>query len=288
MAHDHHHHHAGDEDWEASAELLELEADLLRPYLLDATDWVRQLAANRPRRRIVDLGSGPGVGTLALAQCFPDADVVAVDLSPGLLGRIQTKALDLGVAGRVSTVQADLDLPFPAVGAVDVAWASMSLHHLEDPVRVLRDLLAVMSPGGLVAVAEMGQPLRLLPDDVGVGHPGLEDRVYAAVSDLLAASLPYLNSDWGVHLAEAGFAVVAQRTFTVDLLPPLPATAGRFARLWLQRMRDRVDGGLTVDDVATLDTLIDSDGPDGVLNRDDLVVRTSRELWVAAAPVAST
>jgi hypothetical protein len=41
---------------------------------------------------------------------------------------------------------------------------------------------------------------------------------------------------------------------------------------------------MSADDLATLDTLIDSDGPDGVLQRDDLTVRTARTAWVARRP----
>jgi hypothetical protein len=41
---------------------------------------------------------------------------------------------------------------------------------------------------------------------------------------------------------------------------------------------------MTADDLAVLDTLIDSDGPDGVLQRDDLTVRTARTVWVARRP----
>jgi hypothetical protein len=41
---------------------------------------------------------------------------------------------------------------------------------------------------------------------------------------------------------------------------------------------------MSADDLATLDTLINSDGPDGVLRRDDLTVRTTRTVWVAKRP----
>ncbi|HYZ57762.1 MAG TPA: hypothetical protein VE733_30260 [Streptosporangiaceae bacterium] len=36
---------------------------------------------------------------------------------------------------------------------------------------------------------------------------------------------------------------------------------------------------MSADDLATLDTLIDSDQPGSVLRRDDLTVRTSRTVW---------
>ena len=52
----------------------------------------------------------------------------------------------------------------------------------------------------------------------------------------------------------------------------------------LQTLRSDLDGRLSADDLAALDTLLDSDGPDGVLRRDDLTVRTTRTVWVARRP----
>ena len=49
-------------------------------------------------------------------------------------------------------------------------------------------------------------------------------------------------------------------------------------------MRSGLDGHLSADDLSTLDTLIDSDGPDGVMRRDDISVRTTRTAWVARRP----
>jgi hypothetical protein len=38
---------------------------------------------------------------------------------------------------------------------------------------------------------------------------------------------------------------------------------------------------MSADDLAALDALIDSDGPDGVLHRTDLTVRTARTVYLA-------
>src|SRR5260370_6229857 len=132
---DHHHHHSGTDtdSADALAELLELGAEVLHGYLSDAIAWVHSQAPDRPLRRIVDLGSGTGAAAIALAQRFADAEVLAVDASAEMLSRVQAKALDLGLAGRGGTLQADLDGPWPAIGPADVVWASMSLHHLADP-----------------------------------------------------------------------------------------------------------------------------------------------------------
>jgi SAM-dependent methyltransferase len=278
---DHHQPTAESHSADHLTELLELDAEVFRSYLSGAIAWVRSLAADLPRYRILDLGSGTGSAAIVLAQQFGDADVLAVDTSAELLARVRSKAIDLGLAGRITTVQADLDGPWPAAGAVDVVWASMSLHHLADPDRVLADVFAATRPGGLFAVAEMSSLPRFLPDDVG---PGLEARCHAALADLNARLLPHLGADWGQHLAQAGFAVAAKRTFTIDLDPPLPAAAGRYAQLFLQRFRAQLDGVITAQDQATLGILADSDGPDSLLHRRDLTVRGARTIWIGKRP----
>ena len=84
--------------------------------------------------------------------------------------------------------------------------------------------------------------------------------------------------------AQAGFTLEAERPFAIDLAPPLPAAAGRYAQASLRRIRSGLDGRLSADDLATLDTLLDSDGPDSILQRDDLTVRTTRTIWAARRP----
>ncbi|MFI7612153.1 hypothetical protein ACIBP6_13130 [Nonomuraea terrae] len=61
------------------------------------------------------------------------------------------------------------------------------------------------------------------------------------------------------------------------------ASTARYARS-LRRIRSHLDDQVSADDPATLDTLIDSDGPVGVLRRDDLTVRTTRTAWLAERP----
>ena len=95
--------------------------------------------------------------------------------------------------------------------------------------------------------------------------------------------MPHLGSDWGPRLAKAGFTVEARRTFAIDLEAPLPAPASRYAQASLPRLRSAMDGRLSADDLAALDTLLDPDDPASILRRDDLSVRTTRTVWAAAA-----
>ena len=282
--HHHQHHPAVGTDESAMAELLDLDAEVLHSYLSEVTAWIRELAADPPPRRILDLGSGTGTGAFALLDRFEGADVIAVDISAQLLHHLRDKARALGVADRLRTVQADLDAAWPAIDTVDLAWASSSLHHMADPDHVLTEVLAALRPGGLLVVAEMDSFPRFLPDDLGLGRSGLEARCHAALAEGRAAELPHLGSDWASHLARAGFTIEAERPFAINLTPPLPAPAGRYAQASLRRIRSSLDDRIGADDLATLDTLIDSNGPHGVLHRDDLTVRTTRTIWAARRP----
>ena len=80
----HGHVHLDEADWEAFAGHAEREGELLLSFVTDTRPWIAELRGPDapPVRRILDIGSGPGVGTCELARLFPDADVVAVDSSP--------------------------------------------------------------------------------------------------------------------------------------------------------------------------------------------------------------
>lgn len=284
----HHHqggyHHDGPPGGSHSAglaDLLDLDAEVLHAYLDDVTTWVERLAGDSPRR-ILDLGAGTGTGTVALARRFGPADVIAADKSEEMLARVRDKAVAGGFADRVSGVQVDLDTAWPAVEPVDLAWAASSLHEMANPGQVLANVFGALRPGGLLAVVEMNAPPRFLPEDIGLGRPGLESRVLAIVKQVQANWNPH--PDWGPHLEQAGFAIVGQRTFTIDLPPPHPASVGRYAHAYLRRIRPVVESKLSADDLAALDTLLASDGPASLTRRTDLIVRGARTAWAARRP----
>lgn len=266
------------------AELLDLDGEVLRAYWTDVMTWVRDAATGSAYRRILDLGAGTGTGTIALAQRFGGAEVIAVDISGEMLTRIRTKAVAAGLADRIRTVQADLDVAFPAVDPIDVTWASMSLHHMSDPDRVLGDVFAATTSGGLLAVAEISEPLRFLPHDIGFGRPGLEDRCLEALNKEHAQSVPALGSVWEPRLEAAGFTVVSERTFTIELNAPHPAATARYAQLWFRRMKGALADRLSPADLETLATLVDGNGPESLQQRGDLELRGSRTGTLARRP----
>ncbi|WP_411076469.1 class I SAM-dependent methyltransferase [Streptomyces sp. cmx-4-7] len=102
----------------------------------------------------VDLGSGPGPQTLALAH-LGFSTITAVDLSQVLLDEVVAHAETAGFAGAVRTVRADLLEALPHVAESGTAAAIVcmgdTLTHLSSPADV-RSLLArtasALRPGG--------------------------------------------------------------------------------------------------------------------------------------------
>ncbi|MDQ2709728.1 MAG: class I SAM-dependent methyltransferase [Actinomycetota bacterium] len=69
------------------------------------------------------------------------------------------------------------------VAPADLVFASFVMHHLPDQRRGLARLAALVSPGGRLAVVENGLGQRCLPWDVGVGKPGLQGTLAAALGE---------------------------------------------------------------------------------------------------------
>jgi SAM-dependent methyltransferase len=276
---DHQHgaaHIAGEES--ELGDLLDLDAEVLACQLAEVIDWIDRLAERAPLT-IADIGAGTGTGSFALARRFPGAQIVALDVSEVMLGRLQRVAHKQGLGGRMRAVQADLDVAWPDVGPLGLAWASSSLHHFADVDRVLRDVFAALTPGGLFVAVEMDGFPRVLPDDLGFGRPGLEERIQQVVARRGWNSHP----DWRANLQEAGFEAIEQRVFTAAL-NPAPQMTGRYAHVFLTRIRAGLSDELAADDLAVLDRLLTTDGPDSVLHRTDLSVRGSRTAWAARRP----
>ncbi|MFE4857200.1 class I SAM-dependent methyltransferase [Streptomyces sp. NPDC056670] len=265
-------------DADGEAEILDLDAAVLAEHIASIT---ASLPLTAEPRHIVDLGCGTGTGTFALLARFPEAQVTAVDTSADHLRRLREKAEAKGVADRVRTVQADLDVEWPDLGAPELVWASASMHHMADPDRTLRAVHDLLAPGGLFAVVELSGFPRFLPEDAPSERPGLEERCHAASERHHAEHVPHRGADWGPMLTGAGFAIEDHRTITVHLDRSHSDAVGRYALHSLRRMRDTVTQNLSAEDLAAYDQLLDTESPRSILHRDDLAVRTERTVWAA-------
>lgn len=104
------------------------------------------------RRRLLDLGGGPGTYAIHFCQDQPEMRAVVFDL-PGTQPFAEETIARFGLKDRIVFVAGDyLETPLP--GDFDVVWVSHILH-AENPASchlIIQKAVAALSPGGLLIV----------------------------------------------------------------------------------------------------------------------------------------
>ena len=114
-----------------------------------------------PEAQILDAGCGTGEISLRLAQLFPAAQVLGVDILAPHLERGRARAQEMGLSGRVRFEERSVyGLELPA-GEFDLVVCRHVLHAIPGPDRVLAELARVARPGGW---------LHVLAEDYGMMH----------------------------------------------------------------------------------------------------------------------
>ncbi|MFF2045128.1 class I SAM-dependent methyltransferase [Kitasatospora sp. NPDC058170] len=287
-----HGNHRTDIDWEVMATQLETNGELQLPALRQVAARLRELLGPEHEvRRVLDIGSGPGVMTGVLAEAFEQAEAVAVDGAPGLLDRALARAERLGLGGRVTVRHAELpDGLDDGLGAADLIWSSRAVHHLGDQQGALNALAGALRPGGLLAVAEGGLPMRYLPREIGIGRPGLQARLDSVQEywfEAMRAELPDSTTvveDWPAMLGRAGLSPVGGFTTLLDLPAPLGGPARGYLHAHLTRLRESMGEVLDDEDRKTLDVLIDPAAPEGILHRPDAFLLSATTVFTGVRP----
>jgi malonyl-CoA O-methyltransferase len=102
-------------------------------------------------RRVLDAGSGPP--QRLLGKRYPQAEVIALDFSLGML-RAGTGWLD--VFRKKTSICGDIARLPIASGAIDLVWSNMALHWAADPLAALREFHRVMAVDGLLMFSTLG------------------------------------------------------------------------------------------------------------------------------------
>lgn len=102
--------------------------------------------------RLLDVGCGTGASTAALLAAAPQAEIVGVDGSAGMLAEAEAKSWPSSVRFVRSHVE---DLAEAGVdGPFDGILAAYLIRNLADPDTQLRNLRSLLRPGGTLAVHE--------------------------------------------------------------------------------------------------------------------------------------
>jgi SAM-dependent methyltransferase len=143
----------------------------------------------------LDLGTGPGYVAVEIARQRPGLRMVGLDLAAHMVEKAIRRAGQAALDGRGLWPQADAHrLPF-ADGAFDLVVSSFSLHHWDDPVRVLDEIARVLrrpepgneGAGGCYYIVDVCREV------------GLLQRIMAY------ASIPAISLPFGSYLGYGGY-----------------------------------------------------------------------------------
>lgn len=145
----------------AEYELHDLQAGFTRPLFVNlfAGEWVPQIPGLRdrleadPPARVLDVGCGEGMASVALAQGYPKATVTGIDLDEASIAGARRNAAEAGVADRVTfEVRDAADAGLEA--GYDAAFCFEMVHDLSDPVGVLGAVRKLVRDGVVVVADE--------------------------------------------------------------------------------------------------------------------------------------
>lgn len=143
---------------ELGSDARESQADANRPWyesqLGPALVGVSALhdVLSRPGARLLDVGSGGGWSSIALARAYPDASVLGVDIDEPSVVMATANAQVAGLADRVNFLHQDAST-LPAE-TFDAAFAFECIHDMPRPVDVLSAVRKALVPGAPLVVMD--------------------------------------------------------------------------------------------------------------------------------------
>lgn len=234
---------------------------------------IRQAMASlalKPGMRVLDAGCGTGEALRWLAdEVGPEGTVIGMDLAEPHLRAARTIAPENGAL----VLQGNMLDPPIAPASVDLVWSVNVINHLRSPVAGLAALLALIRPGGRLALGQSS----LLPDMVFAWDSRLERLVNEAVRQyyrdryqLDERELTSIRAIVGL-LHQAGLRQVRVRTFMIERVAPLRVEDENYLveAIFRGTWGDRLEPYLSSSDHAQVMRLCDPQHPDFALRRPD-------------------
>ena len=183
--------------WDSAA-YLRFKAERTQPSI----DLVKRIDLEQPRK-LLDVGCGPGNSTQVLADAFPNAlRIIGIDSSPEMIEAAKDDHPDMEF--RICDA---LNLPSLGEDGFDVVFSNACIQWVPDHPRLIRDMLALLRPGGMLAV------------QVPMNY---QEPIHRIIGELAA------SDEWRAELASARiFHTLSQEAY-FDILA---AEAGQF-QMW--------------------------------------------------------
>ncbi len=118
----------------------------------------RFLAIGGGRGLVLDIGTGPGVIPVMLAEVVSSLRLIAIDAAQHMLRLARRHVQSADLQDRVALHCADAKrLPYPG-GTFDGVFSNSILHHIPDPVQLLAEARRVLKPSGTLLIRDLYRP----------------------------------------------------------------------------------------------------------------------------------
>ena len=119
---------------------------------------VERLRSDLPSEsRVADFGCGVGSSALVLAQCLPQAHVLALDAHAPFIARLESTAKSHGLGKRISAVVGDMMEPPPlggVTGGFDLIWSESSIYSI-GRTKAFSCWRPLLKPGGWLVFSDI-------------------------------------------------------------------------------------------------------------------------------------
>ena len=217
----------------------------------------------------LDAGCGVGLQCLQLAdEVGPAGHVTGLDISSEMLDYGREMVKKAGLSERISFREGDIaSLPFND-STFDWVWSVDCVGYGPwDTIKLLRELVRVLKPGGIVSIAAWSSE-KLLP-----GYPRLEARLGATAAGMapfVQGKNPSLHFYRGLGwFRELGLKNIRAQAFVGSVHAPLGDDVRQALKELIEMRWPGVDSELSPEDLAEFQRLCLPDSPDYILNLPD-------------------
>jgi SAM-dependent methyltransferase len=151
--------------------------------------WATRLKLYLPagKFRFLDAGCGSGRHSAGMLLRYPEASGIGIDISGPSLDEAQALMAAKGVQDRIDFRQANYGSPLSLGERFDVALAVGTIHHTPDPAASLRNIAAMIKPGGVLGAMIYGArghrrryEIREMLELIGGSNTAVKRRLYDA------------------------------------------------------------------------------------------------------------
>jgi 2-polyprenyl-3-methyl-5-hydroxy-6-metoxy-1,4-benzoquinol methylase len=144
-------------EWFESIEAAREYAESAKKSTMKYRTFLKSLKSLEIKGRYLDIGAGPGVLTAMIAQEHPEVEITALEVSPNMASLGLDYVKENGLQDRIKFAVGDVedeDL-IKTLGGYDLIYSAYTLHHWDDPKRVIGILFNALDKGGVLFIHDL-------------------------------------------------------------------------------------------------------------------------------------